>query len=83
MTKKSKKKEPKTGEEFVGLAREKGAHISHGHSHFVSIETPKGKVYINPSHDKLDKQTISNLKRWFRLLGLMVFIIGIFLLRSF
>ena len=65
-----------TGDDFVELAKRRGAKVTQGKSGFVQIETPKGKTYINPSHDVLDKQTISNIKRWFRLLGLMLKFVG-------
>lgn len=62
-----------TGNKFVDFARKRGAVVKKS-GNFTSIETPKGKVHINASNDTLDKQTVSNLKKWFRLLGLMLFI---------
>lgn len=65
----------RTGKDFVNFAEKRGAKVTHNaHGGFTSVETPAGKVFINPSSHTLDKQTIGNLKRWFRLLGIMVFI---------
>lgn len=65
---------PQTGKDFANLARKRGAKISINRG-FTSIETPKGKVMINETNDRLDSQTRSNLRKWFRLLGLMIFIV--------
>lgn len=65
-----------TGHDFIELAKKRGAKVSLGKNGFTQVETPKGKTFINDSKDTYDKQTISNLKRWFKLLGLMILIFG-------
>lgn len=67
---------PNTGKGFQELAKNRGAKVTeNAHAGFSSIETVNGKMYINPSHDTLDKRTRSNIRRWFRFLGLMSFVI--------
>lgn len=70
---------PTTGKEWIALAAHRGASIQEGNT-FTSVETPKGKVHIYPGREKLDSQTQHNLRRWFKLLGLMA-IAGMFYLR--
>ncbi len=65
---------PQTGDEWIDLGKRRGAVVREG-GRFTSIETPKGKVIIAPGDERLDKMTRSNLKRWFRLLGLMIVIL--------
>lgn len=63
---------PQTGEQFVNLAKQRGAKVTeNAHAGFTSVETASGKMYINPSSDTLDKGTRSNVRKWFRFLGLM------------
>lgn len=62
-----------TGEDFVEVAKKRGAQVTaNAHQGFTEIRTPNGSTYINPSADTLDVGTRSNLKKWFRFLGLMV-----------
>lgn len=64
----------KSGQNAIEFAKERGASIEEKKT-FTKISTPKGSVYINPGREDLDKYTQSNLKRWFRLLGLMLFLL--------
>jgi len=73
---------PSTGNDFIELAKRRGAKVSVGKGGFTSIETTQGKVHINPSNENLDKWTRSNLRRWFKLLGLMKWV-GAFLVAKF
>ena len=60
-----------TGDQFIELAKSKGASVT-PHGNFSKVETPEGSVHIAPGRNRLDNQTISNLKRWFRLLKLLL-----------
>lgn len=64
-----------TGEKVVKFAKERGAKVEKAHGGFTAISTPRGKMMIYPGRDKLDKQTVSNTKRWLRLLGLLLFLL--------
>lgn len=65
-----------TGDDFISLAERRGAIIeTKGNSGFIKIKTPKGSVFVAPGDKQLDKKTVSNLRKWFRLLGLMLFIL--------
>ena len=66
---------PATGNDFIELAGKRGAKVSMGKDGFTAVETTVGKVHINPSDQPLDKWTRSNLRRWFRFLGLMGFLL--------
>lgn len=62
-----------TGADFVNTAKEKNAKVTpNAHQGFTRIETPQGSMYINPSNDTLDKSTRSNVRKWFRFLGIMI-----------
>lgn len=65
---------PHTGNDFIQLAKERGALVEKSKK-FTKIKTPKGSVHIAPGDTNLDPQTRLNLRRWFRLLGLMLFIV--------
>lgn len=76
MTHKSKGKNPEdegpqTGDDWIALAKKRGAIVREG-GKFTSVSTPKGKAMIAPGRERLDNWTRSNLRRWFRLLGLML-----------
>lgn len=64
---------PNTGDSFIKLAKARGADVQKA-GRFQKISTPKGSVHITPGKDTLDSQTRSNIRKWFRLLGLMAFI---------
>lgn len=68
--KKGKNDEPETGDEFIALAERRGAVVKRV-GNFFKVKTTKGSMKIAPGHTKLDKTTISNTEKWFRLLGLM------------
>jgi len=62
-----------TGHQVIDFARKRNAHIEKAGS-FVSIETRRGKMHIVDNNVQMDKQTKSNVKKWLRLLGLMLFL---------
>lgn len=70
MGRKQKRPYPSTGDDFIKIARERGAVVINRGTH-TKVRTRGGATYIVPGDEPLDKRTISNLKKWFRLLGLM------------
>ena len=62
-----------TGKDVVEFAKKRNASVFE-HGRFTGIETPKGKMYVSETNEKMDKFTKANVKRWLRLLGLMLFI---------
>lgn len=78
MSKKNKGQHPfNTGDDFLNLARARGAVVEKA-GRFWKVKTPAGTAHIAGGTEKLDDQTVSNLKRWFRLLGLMI-LLGVLL----
>ena len=70
MGKKQKPDYPVTGNDFIKVAKERGAFVVDRGTH-TKIRTKLGATYVVPGDERLDKRTISNLRKWFRLLGLM------------
>ena len=62
-----------TGKDVVEFAKRRNASTFH-HGLFTGIETPKGKMYVSETDEKMDKHTKANVKRWLKLLGLMLFL---------
>lgn len=76
MSKKNKGEHPfNTGDDFLNLAKARGASVEKK-GRFFRIHTPRGSTYVAGGKEKLDDQTISNLRKWFRLLGLMLIFVG-------
>lgn len=71
MGNKQKGQGPQTGNDFIELAAGRGAEIIRRGLHTKIRVKGKGATYVIPGDKKLDKRTISNLRKWFRLLGLM------------
>ena len=67
---KKKSHELNTGNSFIDLAKGRGASVEPA-GNFMKIKTPAGSMKIAPGDEILDKQTRGNIKRWFKLLGLM------------
>lgn len=63
--------QPKTGNEYIALAEERGALVEPARKGFTKIATPQGSTYITPGTQPLDPRTRKNLNHWFKLLGLM------------
>ena len=59
-----------TGNDFINLAKNRGANTNEK-GIFTKITTRNGSTFVKPGNEPLDKRTVANLKRWFRLLGLM------------
>lgn len=75
MSKKNRNPEPNlsTGHKVINYAKGRGADVRED-GIFTSIETPAGKMHVKDSNQTLDKQTQSNIRRWLRLLGLLVLV---------
>lgn len=69
-------KTPQTGDDFISLAERRGAVVTGSHSGFRKIRTPRGSMHIAPGQKQLDPPTLRNIKKWFKLLGLMILAIG-------
>ncbi len=67
---KKKSHELGNGNAFIDLAEKRGAHVVRK-GIFWKIVTPKGTMKIRPGTTQLDPLTISNTKKWFKLLGLL------------
>lgn len=75
---KGSKGEPTTGNQFIKLAEERGANVTQtDKNNFTVVKTPGGSVHIAAGDTKLDPQTRSNLKRWYKLLGLMLLLLPV------
>lgn len=62
-----------TGDGVIKYAKGRGADVTpQSHGNFTAIETPAGKMHIRPGKEKLDKPTQANVRRWLKLLGLLV-----------
>jgi len=59
---------------FINVAKERGAEVSdHKKGGYTEIKVSgKGKTFIKKTKDPLDPQTVSTVKKIFRLLGLMM-----------
>lgn len=78
------KREPKTGDDFIKMARERGAKVTDAGKkagvEFTKISTPGGSMYITPGKQPLDPRTRKNYRHWFRLLGLLLLLVGLMLI---
>ena len=70
---KQKRPYPSTGNDFIELAEKRGAVTINRGTH-TKVRTKLGATYIVPGDKPLDKRTVSNLTRWYRLLGLMALV---------
>lgn len=78
MTKrKGRTDEPRTANEFIGLAAKRGADIR-AKGMKTRVSTSRGSVNIIPGDRDLNAQAVSRLKRFFKLLGLMI-LVGLFI----
>ncbi len=79
MAKPSGQKQPKTGNDFIELAKNRGALVEDAGTKrgtkFTHIQTPAGSMYITPGTQPLDPRTRKNYMHWLRLLGLLVVLI--------
>jgi len=64
----------KNGHAVVDFAKGRNADV-HPAGKFTAIETPKGKMLIMDNYNDFDKKTTSNVKKWLKLLGLMVIVL--------
>lgn len=66
----------KTAGDVLDTARVRGAHVgSSKDGEWATISTPQGTMKITPNErQELDKLSLSNIRRWFKLLGLMVLV---------
>ena len=69
--------QPKTGNDYIDLAKSRGASVKPGRRGFTKIETPRGSTYVTPGNRPLDQRTRKNLNHWYKLLGLMLLIAGL------
>lgn len=63
---------PKTGDQFIAMAKSRGAVVEDKGGKFIKVSTRKGATYITPGDETLDPRTRKNLRHWFRLLGLLM-----------
>lgn len=67
-----------SGEYYVKLAQKEGLEVKNGKGDHAKIVAPAGRGYmIVPLHKELSNGTECAIKKWFRMLGILVAIMAI------
>ncbi len=78
MSNKKGNRDIETGNDVVNFAKKRNADV-YNSGNFTAIETPNGKMFVKDNNEKMDKHTKSNVKKWLRLLGLMIVLLPVVL----
>ena len=64
------------GKDYVKLAKKNGLDVRNGKGDHVKIYGPAGRGYMTvPVVGELDRGTESNIKKWFRALGILLVVL--------